>query len=170
LRLTAIVDSSSLIILFKTSLLDKCIDLYSLSITKTVKSEITRKGYPGWDYFSDLCKRKIINLLPEINLSSIEDGLSRVDRGERNTILQFIDGKGDFIIIDDGRGAAYCLKQSLPYINALLVPKILLFKNIISVPEFRDYFSRIIAVGRYSAAVIDFAENCGIDDLKKFIS
>jgi hypothetical protein len=169
LRLRALVDSSSLIILFKASLLARCIDLYSLNIVESVKYEITRKDYPGWDHFLYLCNKKIINLLPDTGFTNKEDELSRIGSGERETILQFENGAADFIIIDDGRGADICRKRSYPYINALLIPKILFIIKEIPETEFIGYFAGIIAAGRYSSGVISFAESCTGDDLKEFI-
>ncbi len=169
MSLTALADSSSLIILFKTGLLDKCAGLYDLLITQSVKSEITRKGYPGSEYFDRLCSQERLNLLSDGDNNSFDHDLSGLDRGERDTISRFLKGDGDFIIIDDGRGADICRRRSLPYINALLIPKILYVKKVISEPEFREYFAGILTVGRYSSEVISFAENCTGNDLKRFI-
>ncbi len=169
MSLTALADSSSLIILFKTGLLDRCTGLYNLLVTRSVKSEITRKGYPGSEYFARLCGQERLNLLPDSDNNSFDHDLSGLDRGEKDTISQFQKGNGDFIIIDDGRGADICRRRSLPYINALLIPKILFIINEFSEPEFREYFSGVLAVGRYSSGVISFAENCTGNDLKSFI-
>lgn len=169
MSLTALADSSSLIILFKTGLLDRCAGHYNLLITRSVKSEITRKGYPGSEYFARLCTQEILNLLCDSDNNSNDVDLSGLDRGERDTIFQFQKGNGDFVLIDDRRGADICRRRSLPYINALLIPKILFIINEVSEPEFREYFAGILNVGRYSPEIVSFAENCTENDLKSFI-
>ena len=94
---------------------------------------------------------------------------SSLDKGERDTIHSFYAGAGDFIIIDDGKGAAYCRDNHIPYINALLFPRIILLTHSISKAEFDDKVGLITGIGRYSQKIIDYALNCSVDDIELFL-
>jgi hypothetical protein len=113
--------------------------------------------------------RKII--LPGSSLSSFKEDarLAGLDRGERETIQAYFSAKKDFIIIDDRKGAAYCRDREIPYINALLCPKILFFKGRITAIDCRRYSDRLIKVGRYAPWVLKKADVLSKEDLVEFL-
>ncbi|MBN2159942.1 MAG: hypothetical protein JW807_11150 [Spirochaetes bacterium] len=95
--------------------------------------------------------------------------LQGLDVGERDTIRLFRAGIGEIIILDDWKGASYCKNNAIPYINALLVPRILLLAGIISKSESEESMSRIVENGWYSQWVIDYARFCPDEKLLPFL-
>lgn len=89
--------------------------------------------------------------------------------GEKETIVLFNEGKGDFIIIDDGKGSAYCRDKKIPYINALLGVKIIYFKRIVTEPEYHRAWKWLIENGRYSTKIINWADDAGEAEFAFFI-
>ena len=84
-------------------------------------------------------------------------------------IALFREGKGNFIIIDDGKGGRYCRDNNIPYINALLTVKILFLKRLITETESADAWKWLLANGRYSEKVKVWAENAGEERLSFFL-
>jgi len=169
-----VVDTSSIIILFKTGLFNLLIDEYHLIITNSVYDELTIDHHTGSKEFKDYCdsgKIKVHLLTDEesksCNLKNVHPSL---DKGEQDTICLFQNGIGDFIIIDDGKGAKFCRDQKIPYINALLFPRILYFGGKCSKSQFNRLIEKIIGIGRYSQEIIDFALNCHKDHLEFFMN
>ena len=168
-----LVDASSAILLFKTGLFESLMETYVIRMATSVYAEVTRKGYDGADFFRRCracLKIQVISLNP---FPGDEQGVktdlpSHLGAGERDTLLLFDKGAGEFIIIDDGRGAAWCRDHRIPYINALLFPRILQSVDILSKENCRTFMARIIGMGRYSAPIIAFARSCDIHHLKFF--
>jgi hypothetical protein len=73
------------------------------------------------------------------------------------------------IILDDGKGAAYCKKNTIPYINALLVPRILHMAGRIITEERECLMKKITAYGRYSKQIIDYAFSCKDEEIARFL-
>ena len=82
--------------------------------------------------------------------------------------MLFVMGCGDLIIMDDGKGANVCKKSNIPYINALLVPRILLIAGILSKRECGAVTRSIIDCGRYSEKIIEFGRSCPDEMLARF--
>jgi hypothetical protein len=82
--------------------------------------------------------------------------------------MAFRNDQGDFVIIDDGRGAAACRTDAIPYINALLCPKLLHWAGALDRGACDAAFNTILAVGRYSKQVVDYVETCTPDMLSGF--
>ena len=169
----AIVDTSSVILLYKSGLLDELIRTYHVSITASVYKELTVNDYPG---SLDIINHKNKNGLSVVPLTDLDysnhDRLiaqTNLGRGEMDTIILFDRGCADFIIIDDKKGAVLCRDSSLPYINALLFPRILFLHGYFSKIEFKDYTEKIVRFGRYSDKIIDFVMNCSREDMKFFL-
>lgn len=170
---TALIDASSAILLFKADLLDPLLDNYNLVMVPTVYREITPTGYAGAGTFCRAYQRGRFRLVPQSRSEEQpphrEAWPAALNRGERETIHCFQAGCGDFIIIDDGRGAAYCRASGIPYINALLFPRILYFSRRITKEVSEASMARLRAKGRYAAWVVDFARRASAEELAGFL-
>ena len=132
----------------------------------SVRDELTVKGHEGSEFFN-LCFEKGLIRVEDAG-NDFNPGIS-LHKGERDVISLFASGRGDYIIIDDGRGAAYCRDNMIPYINALLAVKILNICGKTGRDETAASYNSLKEYGRYSAAVIDWAERAGADELKFFL-
>lgn len=94
---------------------------------------------------------------------------NEMDAGERDTLCLFLDRKQGFILTDDGRAAAWCRDHDLPFINALLVPKILGFAGWIPLEDGMDRMELLCRMGRYSQKIKDLAFSFTQQDLALFI-
>jgi predicted nucleic acid-binding protein len=165
----SILDASSAILLFKVDLLQELTDVYQVFVTGSVLQELTRGNHQGADsflHFASLNKIRTIdseNILLKCKASG--DSIYSLDQGEHDTIKCFAAGGYDFIITDDGRAARYCKKNGLPFINALLFPRLLYFADLISWQESNNKTDAIIRIGRYSTEVIEWARNCQKESL-----
>ena len=65
---------------------------------------------------------------------------------------------------------SFALIKEIPFINALLVPKILLFNKKVKIQTSKQYFDKIRDLGRYSKKVIKIVKDLDEKDLKNFIS
>lgn len=163
-----IIDSSSAILLYRCNMTAPLLKYCSPVIPRTVFAELTVPGYDGADIFTGLCRDgeiKVYQTEPEIKLQLT----GSLHAGERDVIFLFKQGKGDFIIIDDGKGGGYCRDNNIPYINALLAVKILLMKNLITETEYADAWNWLLLNGRYSEKVKVWAGNADREKLDFFI-
>ena len=98
-------------------------------MAESVNEELTHDGYPGAKEFADCLAEKKCSLAPGDQTAEIHGtllkGVAGLDRGELDTIRLYKKGYGDFVITDDGRGAGYCKRHKIPFINALLFPRVL---------------------------------------------
>ncbi|MCP4135298.1 MAG: hypothetical protein GY754_30295 [bacterium] len=169
----ALIDSSSSILLFKAGLFEDLVYFYEIAVSQSVFDELTKEGYAGAAEFAAYGKEQKIKIYPGFSGREEDRGdnsLSRLHSGERDTILLYHNAAvpADFIIIDDGKGAAYCRDTGIPYINALLVPKLFFFSDLLSWERFYETTEKIISLGRYSKFVLDYARNCMEEDLELF--
>lgn len=144
-----------------------------LCMTQGVFEEIAVNRYPDADIFEQMRgkERMFRIVLPDVTKAPCHGhaNLERLHRGEQETILGFLSDGLDFVIIDDGKGAGYCRKHTIPYINALLCPKLLYFSQKIDEESCGRKFDHLIQIGRYTPAIIEFARNCEKADLAFFI-
>jgi hypothetical protein len=172
-RKPALLDASSAIILYKCGLHDHLVNFYRVIITESVFLELTREDRDGSIQFERDRRESRMHVI--INTGSDEEcqlkfqAVTGLGAGERDTIMLYLRGIGDMIIIDDGKGAAYCKKNTIPYINALLVPRILYFGGRINKDYREQCMNNIIACGRYSHTIIEYARLCCDDDLNRFL-
>jgi predicted nucleic acid-binding protein len=165
---TVILDSSSAILLFRCNIINTLLKCYHLLIPGAVFAELTVPGHGGSDVFIDLCSSGFIKVYKPVKNNSDEPGRS-LHEGEREVISLFLEGRGDFVIIDDGKGGAFCRDNNIPYINALLAVKILHFKQLIKDHEYRDSWRWLIENGRYSEKITEWAENADEKKLEFFL-
>lgn len=167
-----LIDASSAILLFKVELFECLLNNYDVIMVDTVYREVSKPGYAGAALFRKLAldHRFTVGRLPGIRPAGRErlPAPTRLDRGERDTISGFAAGMGDFIIIDDGRAARYLRDNNLPFINALLVLRLFCLQGKISANEYSLVTERLLAHGRYSAFIVDYASHCTKDVLRVF--
>jgi len=161
------------ILLFKTGLFDRLLDTYNIRMTESVHKEVTRHGYPGAVSFKKhLHARRYTVIHPD--RQAAKDRWESVwaltyGRGETDTIIAYYECLGDFIVIDDGRGSGYCKRHCIPYINALLFPRILYLARLMSESGYRKKTAAIICKGRYAAKIIAYAETALRQDMAQFL-
>ena len=170
---SAVIDSSSLIILYKSGLLEKITGLYSLFISSSVCNEISQNGHSGADVFikyieNDTLKMKSFDISENGSMKNDIEMIS-LGAGERETLCLYINGTGDFIIVDDRKAATICRKRNLKYINALLIPRILAIAGMSSAEESKRDIQKIISLGRYSSSVIEYASTCSEEKLSMYL-
>ncbi len=169
-----LLDSSSAILLEKEDLLAYLTGLYQVIFAKAAYRELTKNSYQSAGLFQSICSDGRIKVM---KLSDISKSAQRTDPelqalnpGERETILLYQNGTVGFILLDDRKAARYCHKNSLPFINALLVPKIQKMCGAISDSSCNEKISEIIGIGRYSGRIIRLAEKMIRDDLEMFLA
>ena len=168
-RKRTLVDASSAILLSKTGLFRRLTEMYQVVMAEAVYGEITRTGYPGAAGFSAArCAGEIRVLSPgAARFPEAEALLSGL--GERDTIRLFSRGDGDFIIIDDRKGAGFCRSVGIPYINALLFPRILMLAGELSEDECRRRTGDLLKNGRYSPKIVRVAAAVSQERLHRFL-
>ena len=170
-----LVDASSAILLFKADLFGVLADSFRVVLADSVYNEMIQCGYPGESYFRSCSENRRFIIIEPFGRIGREtqvflDKNSGLDPGERDTLALFAANLARFIIIDDAQAAKFCLKNAIPFINALLVPKVLKLSNYIDEKTCQDYVTRLQELGRYSAAVINFALHCHDSSLSFFIA
>jgi hypothetical protein len=169
----AIIDASSAILLFKTGLFDCLLQTYDIRMTESAHKEVSRSGYPGAvSFMKHLHAGRYTVIQPD--RQAAKDRLDSVrpltfGRGETDTIIAYYECQGDFIVIDDGQGSRYCKRHGVPYINALLFPRILYLARLMSESEYREKTIAIIRRGRYSAKIVAYAETALGQDMVQFL-
>jgi len=157
-----VADSSSIILLQKVRLLDVFLDKYRVIIPPRVYDELTGGGKKGSRELAHLLIANIVQSNNDIRI----DGL---DRGESSVIALYFDGAGDFVLLDDRKGANYCKAQAIPFINALLVSRILFLAGAIKEDDYRAAAELLIQEGYYSDMVIKKAAVIEDMELQRFM-
>ncbi len=169
----ALIDASSAILLYKSDIFLHLLETFKIRMSASVFEEVTVQHHAGAVFFQDAVNDGRIRVISFANdlhgpLNPLPDGPA-LHRGERDTIGLQIMGCADFIIIDDGKGAAFCRNSAIPYVNALLCPKLLYFSGKLSRSRFMRKQDEILRLGRYSDAVARWAVNCSVKDLEFFL-
>ena len=168
-----LLDASSAILLFKSNLFEQLIEVYQVTMAESVNKELTIDGYPGAKEFANRLAEKRYSLVPADQIPEMHGTLPQViaglHRGELQTIRLYENGYADFVITDDGKGAGYCKCHEIPFINALLFPKVLLFSKRLPEDLCRQKMEFLIAAGRYSPEITDWAKSCSKESLDFFL-
>jgi hypothetical protein len=169
----ALIDTSSAILLFKADLFQRLIRTYRIMMAGSVFRELTLDGYPGAALFREYGLSHRLEAKGALPVGAggegaRPEGLS-LDIGERETIHHYLAGSGSFIIIDDGKGAGFCRDHGIPYINALLFPRILLLTGNLTAETYWTATRAIIGAGRYAPGVIAYARSCPAAALRFFL-
>jgi len=168
----ALIDASSAILLFKAGLIKACCQAYQLLMTRSVFIEVSVPAQPGAGEFHALSGQDPgVAILedPAGVLPTNAADLQRLHRGERDTLHHYLNGAARFVIIDDGKGVQFCRRHGIPHVNALLCPRLLYFSGRMPAPHARLFFARIARLGRYSTAVVKWADTCDKSELSFFI-
>ena len=166
-----LLDASSAILLAKAGFHEMLATAYRIIMSDSVFDEITRKSLPGSDEYRKLLLEKQLKVFPVSNPSSrsvTDASLQRLDRGERDTLLLFHKGHGDFVVTDDGAAARFCLDNRVPFVNSLLLLRILHHSGMIGDSSYRTGFQSLLAQGRYSEKVKEYARSCPDSELLFF--
>jgi predicted nucleic acid-binding protein len=166
---TAIMDASSAIILDKADLHLRVAEMYNVVMPESVYCEITGNAYPAAEKYKRLLTDKKITVQKIDPGITDQPGMVKLDQGEYDVLRLYYAGYGDFVITDDGAAARYCKRENIPFINALLVPLILSFTDTMRKNKYNQAYRKILAIGRYSSAVISFADRCDRDKLLNFM-
>jgi predicted nucleic acid-binding protein len=146
-----ISDSSSLILLAKADLLGLLCRNARIFITQAISEEIS---------FNSKDSQLIQNLIfaGEITIKKIKDSGSpaSLDKGERTAVTLFREMDADYLLLDDKKAAIYCKKNSLPYINALLIPHYLRSCNAIDDRIMKEKISLLNQIGRYAKWIKEY--------------
>jgi hypothetical protein len=169
----ALIDASSAILLYKAELLRIACAAYRLMMTPSVYSETTVPEQPGAKTMRTLIQKEDgITLLSDpmdVCPTHKTTGMDRLHRGERDTLLHYLNGNARFVIIDDGKGVQVCRRLQIPHVNALLFPFLLYYFGFLSKKEAEHNFKRIQRMGRYSTEVIQWAAHCTRTELGYFL-
>ena len=74
-----------------------------------------------------------------------------------------------FILVDDKKAAQFCHSRNLPFINALLVPKIFYYNGGLSLETAREKEVMLSQLGRYSRFILNKAQEMNRADLIFFL-
>lgn len=159
---SVVADTSSIILLQKTCLLKSFLSNYSVVIAKSVFFELTHAEKKGVTELAHLLGGKLKQPLQQESISA------NMGLGERDTIELYSEGNGDFILVDDKSAAKWCRACSFPFINSLLVPRVLYAAGLLSVDECQKKFSELVEVGYYSAKVVRMAKGLDSQRIKFF--
>lgn len=160
-----LADASSAILLFKSGLFGELTASYHVIMAEAVYGELTHSGYLGAEVFISGRREKRFRVCQPSGKLDI----SSLGRGEHDTICLYLERIGDFILIDDGKGAGYCRKKGVPYISALLFPRLLHLAGKMSRTAYERKTEGILRRGRYSRKITEDAENCPADALEFFL-
>ena len=168
-------DASSAILLYRAGLFEQTAEVFSLVLTHSVFKELNRDGYPGAELFRDMAASRQIQILPacpDLPSGQGMNGFSGMHKGERETIAQYLGPDTplrSFILMDDGQGARFCHRHRIPFINALLVPKIFWYSGRMNETCARGKMETLTQLGRYSRQIISKAAALSQTDLAHFI-
>jgi len=166
---TVLVDASSAILLHKADLLPLVQAVFRLWMTESVYDEVTRRRRPGAQAIARGRRERLITIVSPRSIAGSQRLPAGLHEGERDTLLCFLDGGADFIIIDDGRGAGYCRREVIPYVNALLCPRLLAMAGRLTPTAAQSLMARIALLGRYSEWVKRYAATCSDSALAAFL-
>ena len=170
-REKVLVDASSAILLAKVGLGSLLCETYKVIMARSVFNEVTLHKRPGASGYLKQNEAGGI-LIEEVRQqvsTSLPERIHTLGTGEKDTLLLFYWGYGDFILTDDGAAAKFCRRNNIPFINALLFPLILEAAGM-QHPRFRHYYcSKLEKTGRYSSKVLEFARSCTITSISFFL-
>jgi len=161
-RLTFISDSSSLILLAKAYLLNLLCDYSDLYITLDIKNEIEYESDDSYMIKNLINSDKII-----VRKIFDKHQIPSLDAGENSAIMLFKTILVDYLIIDDKKAAMYCKRNSIPFINALLIPLYLYKMSAIDNEMVISKTQLLSKIGRYGPWIKEYVFNMLHEDLKK---
>jgi hypothetical protein len=165
-----LIDTSSAILLFKSGWMVPLMERYRVVAGPTVLQEMTVRSHPGAGPFGRwLRQQRILQRRPSRSALDWIRGRVRLDAGESECIALYRAGEGAFILVDDGPAASFCRRQAIPYVNALLIPRLLNPGRPGTAEDMAAALRSIYENGRYAPWVIAYAQNCPRDALSFFL-
>ncbi len=76
---------------------------------------------------------------------------------------------GAFVLVDDGRAARFCHAQQIPFINALLIPKLFWYSDFMDQKTYLKKTAQLCELGRYSKIIMEMAGQFSRKELTYFI-
>lgn len=170
MKKSILIDASSAILLFKSGWMGPLMEHYRVGTGPAAFREMTVADYPGASAFRQWQQEARLILhpqcLPAVSVGTDRNGL---DPGERECITLFLRGTGTFVVIDDGPGAAFCRREGIPYVNALLIPRLLSPASAAARADAETAMQQIFAIGRYGPWVLEYALTCPPEALVFFL-
>lgn len=157
-----IADSSSIILLQKVDLFEQFCGQFSVIITRQVYTELMDGAKKG----SARLQKYLHDRIDQSLTSRITFGMGQ---GESSVIALYLEGGGDFVLLDDKKGANYCKDHSIPFINSLLASRVLYIAGAIGEAEFTATTRQLTEEGYYSQWIIDKAESISNKKLQQFL-
>lgn len=155
-------DSSSIILLHKAALFEAFYQSYRMVVTGQVYAELLAGAEKG--------PKPLQNWLGRCwEQCRVDGNVEGMGRGESSVIILYLQGGADFVLLDDKKGAKYCKKKAIPFINSLLVPRLLLLADVIDEAAMRQATRSLIAAGYYSPQIIKKARRIEERDLRCFL-
>ncbi len=169
-----VADTSSLILLERVVILQDLVVHYNVFIAGHVYSELVSNDNSNTQKFNQFKDNNSLTVHSVDSLNDIDEPPLSLHKGEQETIALFYHCKNNygtnvFIVIDDKKGAQYCKRNDIPFINALLVPKILFYKNVISEFKYMETFRALKHIGRYSDHILSSADSFTEQELSFFM-
>jgi len=167
-----LLDASSAILLAKIGFHETVAKEYSVMMPEYVFNEITGNRLPGSSEYEKLLQENLLTILPVPETptsTAVQTSLHKLDTGEREILLLFFAGHGDYVVTDDGAAAKYCLNNNIPFVNSLLILRVLHHSGIVEESTYRAGFNSLLFIGRYSENIINFAQNCSDKELLFFL-
>lgn len=164
-------DASSAILLEKAGLFLLAAEQFQLVVPPSVLTEITIADTPDAARFAEYAGQKKLHVtaVPDSSVHNMDLEHRKLDTGERDVIRLYLHQKKGFILTDDGQAAKWCRFHSLPFINALLVPKVFWYAGLIDQEACKEHMHHISKLGRYSETVKAIATACTRNDLALFL-
>ncbi len=164
-------DASSAILLEKIKLFDRLSQMVCIVFSPSVFKELTLNEYPDKASFKTLVKNKTVHVesLIEPDLLEPYSDALKLDCGEKETLCLYLKKRKGFILMDDGKAARFCHKQNLPFINALLVPKLFWYAGLMEKKDCQKFMNHLCGIGRYSSQVKQIAHELTLKDLSPFL-
>ncbi|MFH1982754.1 MAG: hypothetical protein ABIL58_13000 [Pseudomonadota bacterium] len=167
---TALVDASSAILLHRAGLFATVTAAYRVVMAASVYTEVTAPGHHGAVAFGRFYREGRFVLERPAQAGISDEGLpGGLHAGERDTLLLYRGGCGDFIVIDDGKAAAHCRDAGIPYLNALLMPRVLHLSGCLSAEAGARAAKTITDAGRYADWVVRYAREAAEAVLTPFL-
>lgn len=141
-------DTSSLILCHKAGVIRQLCQHFSIFISPVIYDELTAQGHDS-DLFVQLVDDDTLKVL-----HVEEHHASYLTGGERDTVSLYYQETCTGILVDDRQAITLCRNEHIPFINALLVPRVLLARQAITWDEYNDAEEVLLKEGRYSREVV----------------
>jgi hypothetical protein len=166
-----LLDASSAILLHKAGVLDAAIEAHDVWMSRAVYREVAHEGRPGADAVRAAVRDRRVTIAAE-SAGERSTAAANLGAGERDTIADYLANREcfDFIVTDDGGAARLCQTRGLPFVNALLMVRLLRWGGHLR-PERSDAaWALLQSIGRYSSEILQKAEAFLPEDLAAFHS